>query len=443
MEIKNDMLHEKNDQWTVLQKIAFRFFFVFLILQFVFSEGLYIVSFGYTRGSAMRLFRLAEKIFTQPCLLLNDHVFHFKYIPTGLTTFSPSLQSIRSIVYLFVTCLSCLVWTIADRKRINYNKLLYWFSQCMIIILSCIMFSYGIIKVFPVQMSFPSFTDLHTSIGDLSPFELIWATFGYGKPYQVFCGFFELAGAILILFNRTRAAGLLLVLIVMINVILLNYTYQIGVLIFSFYILLIIVFLLAPYIRQFFLFFLTDRPVERFQNKYVPGKEFKLKLLRVVAMIFVCFFFLSHILYAYNRYTKTGHINRSNQYSLIKNYVVNDDTLRLIENDTLCWRIWSEGLSGGKRLVTISTMKSGYDKIYQVEQDSSKHILSLKPLDQNDSTSFKFNYINIDSVIWHLEGINQQKNIKVDLQKINPDTVTRLLKIKRTVITFDDSPDQE
>lgn len=437
------MLHEKSKQWTVLQKIVFRFFFVFLILQFLFAEGLYIVSFAYTRGSAMRLFRLAEKIFTHPCFWLNDHVFHFKYIPTSLTTFSPSLQSIRSIVYLFVACLCCLVWTIADRKRISYNKLLYWFSQCMIIFLSCIMFSYGIIKVFPVQMSFPSFTDLHTSIGDMSPFELIWTTFGYGKPYQVFCGFFELTGAILILFNRTRVVGLLLVLIVMFNVILLNYTYQIGVLIFSFYILIIILFLLAPYTRQFFLFFLTDKPVERFQNKYAPRKNFKLKLLRIGGMILVCFFFLSHILYAYNRYTKTDHINKSNQYSAIKNYIVNDDTLRLIENDTLCWRIWSEGLSDGKRFVTISTMKSGYDKIYQVEQDSTKHILSLKPLDQNDSTSLKFNYINIDSVIWHLEGINQQKNIKVDLQKINPDTVTRLLKIKRTVITFDDRPDQE
>lgn len=437
------MTDEKNKQWTSLQKIAFRFFFVFLILQFVFSEGLFIVSFAYTPGNAMFIFRITEKIFIKPCLWFNNHLFHFKYHPTSWTAFSPSLQTIRSIVYLLMAVLTCFVWTIVDRRRMNYNKMLYWFSRCMIIILSCIMFSYAIVKVFPVQMSQPSFTDLHTPIGDLSPFELIWTTFGYGKPYQVFCGFFELTGAVLILFNRTRIAGLFLLLIVMINVILLNYTYQIGVLIFSFYLLLVILFLLAPYTRQFLLFFFTDKPVERLQNKYIPDKGFKLKSVKRIVAILIGCFFLSHILAAYNRYTKAEHINNSTHYSLIKNYIVNNDTLKLVENDDRCWRVWSEGLSDGKRIVTISTMKSGADKNYRVEQDSLRHTLSLQPVSQNDTTSLKFNYTNIDSVDWRLEGIIKQDNIKVELQKINPDTIMNLLKVKRTIITFDDKPDEE
>ncbi len=427
-----------NHQWTAWQKIAFRFFFLFLTLQ-ILTENFT----GNWFGRTLFIWKLGEKIFVQPCLWLNNHIFHFKYIPQTWTTFSGALHTIRDTVYLFLTCSVCVLWTIFDKKRTSYNKLLYWFSQCLVIALSCILFSYGIIKIFPVQMMSPSFIGLHTSVGDLRPFDLLWTTFGYGKPYQIFSGFFELSGAILILFRRTRVAGLLIIAPVMLNVVILNYTYQVGVLILSFYILLITLFLLTPYTKQLLRFFFNKQMVVLFQNEYVPDKNFKTKLLKIMAMLLISSSFILNIKSAYNLYSKTESINNSRQYSLVKNYVVNNDTLKLIENDTVCWRIWSERVTGGKRFVTIAPMKPGVYKIYVIERDSSKHSLTLHPFNQNDTTSLNFSYTDIDQINWRLDGAIKQKNIKVELQKINPNTTVNLLKTKRTIIIFDDESDNE
>ena len=436
MEI-NTLLNN-NCQWTPWQKIAFRFFFIFFTLQ-ILTESF----FGNLFGSTLFVWRLGEKIFVPPCLWLNDHIFHFKYIPQTWTTFSGALHTIRDTVYLVLACSACVVWTILDKKRANYNNLLYWFSRGLVVILSCIAFAYGILKIFPVQMPSPSFIGLHASVGDLSPFDLLWTTFGYGKPYQIFSGFFELSGALLILFNRTRVAGLLILTSVMLNVVILNYTYQVGVLILSFYILLITLFLLAPYAKQLLGFFFTKQVAVRSQNEYVPRKNLKTKLLKIIAILFISSSFILTTQSAYNRYAKTESINNSRRYSLVKNYVVNNDTLRLIENDTVCWRIWSERVTGGKRFVTIATMKPGMYKTYLVEQDSSKHSLALHPFNQIDTTSLNFTYTDIDKINWRLEGTFQQKNIKVELQKINPDTTMNLLKTKRTIITFDDESNHQ
>ena len=434
---KNTELNS-NNTWTAWQKTAFRFLFVFLTLQAL-TESFW----GNLFGGTLIIWRLGEKIFVRPCLWLNNQIFHFKYIPQTWTTFSGALHTIRDTVYLLLTCLVCVLWTIFDKKRPNYNKLHYWFSQCVIVILSCITFAYGVLKLFPVQMNAPSFIDLHKSVGDLSPFDLLWTTFGYGKPYQVFTGFFELSGAVLILFKRTRVAGLLIIISVMLNVIMLNYTYQVGVLVTSFYILLLALFLLTPYARQLVHFFFSHRPVTLYQNKYTPGKNLKTRLFKIIATIFICYSFILNARFAYNVYAKRETINHSRKYSLVKNYMVNNDTLRLIANDTICWRFWSERVTDGKRFVTIGTMKPGVTQTYIIEQDALNHHLTLHPFSHDDTASLNFSYTDISRSEWCLEGDIKQKRIKIELQRINPDTIMNLLKTKRTILTFDDESDSE
>ncbi len=64
-------------------------------------------------------------------------------------------------------------------------------------------------------------------------------------------------------------------------------------------------------------------------------------------------------------------------------------------------------------------------------------------MNQNDNLKLQFNYTKINDISWCLEGTVQQKNMKIELQKINPDTVWNLLKVKRQLIIFDDWSDQE
>jgi hypothetical protein len=427
-----------NHQWTTGQKIAFRFFFVFLTLQ-VLTESF----FGNLFGANRDIWTLGETIFVPPCLWLNKHFFHLKYNSQGWTTFSAVLHTIRDTVYLLLSILACVLWTIFDRKRSDYNKLLYWFSQALVMILCSIVFIYGIIKAIPVQMSFPSFISLQTPVGEMSPFDLIWITFGYGTPYQVFGGILEVLAAILILFRRTRIVGLVILIPLMVNIIMLNYTYQIGVLTLSFYILLVALFLLAPYIPQIIRFFFVQQPVILAHHEYVPGRNYKTIVLKTIGILFIGTSFILNLQSSYDRYMRVADTNRSRQYSLVKNYVINNDTLKLIENDTLCWRIWSERVTNGKNMVTITTMKPGFSKTYVIERDSTKQMLTLHPFNQPDSTPLNFNYTAISKAHWRLDGVIQKNNIQVDLQKINPDTVMTLLKTKRNIIALDDDTDAQ
>ena len=425
-------------RWSRLEKIAFRFFFVFLGLQLL-TENFW----GNLFGGALFVWRLSEKIFVKPCLWLNHHFFHFKYISQSWTSFSASLHTIRDTVYLLIALIACIVWTLVDRNRLNYSRLFYWFSRCAIVVLSCIEFSYGVIKLVPVQMSFPSFIDLQKPVGDLSPFDLLWTTFGYGAPYQMFTGFFEVIGAILILFNRTRMAGLLVLASVMVNVVMLNYTYQVGVLVTSFYILLLILFLLAPYGRRLIGFFLDKKPAAMDYEEYRFAKSSTAKWLLIIAIAFIGVSFVLNARFALNIYAKRNSINASRRYSLVKVFTVNDNALPFVENDTVCWRTWGERVVDGKNYVTIATMKPGYFLTYTADRDTARHRLSLHPFAQDDTTTLNFSYTEVSSTSWRLEGMMQKKSVKVELQKIVPDTLLNLLKTKRTIITFDDESSNE
>lgn len=423
----------KNHTWTGPQKIAFRFFFVFLTLQIITENFL-----GNLFGNTLFVWRLGEDIFVPSCHWLNHHFFHFKYAPESWTTFSGSLHTIRDTVYLIFSLVVCATWTIADKKRPHYNAMLYWFSGCLIIALSAIVFCYGIIKLLPVQMPSPAFINLYKPVGDLSPFELLWTSFGYGKPYQVFSGFFEVCGALFILFRRTRAAGLLIIISVMLNVIVLNYTYQIGVLITSFYIFLVALFLLAPYSKPLLRFFFSGQQTELSGHEYIPRKKKSLIVFRALGIALLIGSFVLTFLSSYNRYVSTGITNDSRQYSLVKNYMANNDTLKPVEGDTTRWNIWSEKTVGGKNSVSIASMKAGAYKTYFIERDTANHQLTLHPANAGDSSSLHFSYTNINDSRWRLDGVVKKMNIQVELQKVKPDTLLNLLKTKRTILTFDD-----
>lgn len=421
--------------WTAGQKIAFRFLFVFLGLQ-VLTDNFLALLYG---DALMTISKLAQKIFTPPCLWLNEHIFHFNYHEFPGYTFSLSLHTIRDIVYLLLATIACSVWSILDRKRPGYTRLNYWFSQCLIIIVSCMLFSYAIIKVIPVQMRPPTLSELNTPLGELTPFELIWLTLGYGTPFQIFTGIFEALAAVLILFKRTRVAGLLLAVTVILNIIIINYTYQVGVLITSFLLLLITLFLLAPWLMQLAKFFFSNQPVLLNRYEFIPARTVTTRVLKILAIVFVSGSFILNTRQAYNYYAKREKINRSTQHSLVKNFVLNNDTLSLVDKDTLCWRTWHERVRDDKRLVTISTMNRNAEKTFTIERDSLKQNMLLRPFNQPDTTPLHFQYKDMDNGSWQLSGILNNKNILVNLQKIRPDTAMTLLKVKRLVVVVDDA----
>jgi hypothetical protein len=84
------------------------------------------------------------------------------------------------------------------------------------------------------------------SVGNLSLSDLLWTWVGSSTPYQVFTGCAEMTSGILLLFPQTTLLGALIGLADMLQVFVLNMTYDFGLKQISFHYLLMFLFLLAP-----------------------------------------------------------------------------------------------------------------------------------------------------------------------------------------------------
>lgn len=118
--------------------------------------------------------------------------------------------------------------------------LIYWTA---IFVVSGSMLVYGIAK--PIQ--FQNFSGAANS--DLSEgHQMMWTFYSYTKAYPIIIGVFEVAGAIAILFNRTRIFGCILLTIILSNIIIQDYLYEVFALGTAvFYQLLVFVILLFDF----------------------------------------------------------------------------------------------------------------------------------------------------------------------------------------------------
>ena len=122
---------------------------------------------------------------------------------------------------------------ITSKDRLRF--LLYWTA---IFIVSGSMLVYGIAK--PIQFQNLTPAD-HSSLSE--GHQLMWKFYSYTKAYPIIIGVFEVIGAVSMLFNRARVFGCFLLTIILGNIIVQDYLYDISALnsaIFSQFLVLVI-----------------------------------------------------------------------------------------------------------------------------------------------------------------------------------------------------------
>lgn len=78
------------------------------------------------------------------------------------------------------------------------------------------MFAYGAGKI----IQFDGAIEINKTVSELTGMQLMWAFYGYSKPFVITLGLLEIFGGILLLLKRTRLIGCLLVTSILVNVIL-------------------------------------------------------------------------------------------------------------------------------------------------------------------------------------------------------------------------------
>lgn len=99
------------------------------------------------------------------------------------------------------------------------SEIVYW---ALLLLLAFSMIVYGLAK--PIQ-----FQDFGTSTnGQVSEgHKVMWTFYSYSMGYPIIIGLFEVIGGLALFFNRTRLFGLLLLSILLLNIILQDYFYDI------------------------------------------------------------------------------------------------------------------------------------------------------------------------------------------------------------------------
>lgn len=105
---------------------------------------------------------------------------------------------------------------------------------------------YGWVKVFPLQMPAPGPDRLLQPYGDSSPMGIAWTFIGASMAYEIFSGLAELFAGYLLLWRRTALLGALSAMAVMMNVMAINYFYDVPVKLFSTHLFLYGLFIAAP-----------------------------------------------------------------------------------------------------------------------------------------------------------------------------------------------------
>jgi len=149
---------------------------------------------------------------------------------------------------------------------------------------------YGFDKVFIGQFYEPTAFVLNSNFGQLDRDLLYWSVMGLSPGYSAFLGIVELAAATLILWSRTRTLGLVLVSGVMLNVVAINFGFDISVKMFSLLLLTLSLGLLRPFLSKLLdVFFLNKSAQVDSTLLRGIGVSPRIRILHVVICSFLVF----------------------------------------------------------------------------------------------------------------------------------------------------------
>jgi uncharacterized membrane protein YphA (DoxX/SURF4 family) len=337
--------------WTIMQKFFFRFFCCFFLL-YVFPFPVNSVPFVSELTDINEkftawyntIFDAYTNMWHAIIVWVAKSVLHLSYPITVFSNGSgdTSYDYILLFTMFFLALLATVIWTLLEKKRENYRTAYYWLRVLVRYFLITNMLSYGFSKVFHVQMSFPYLSQLVQPFGDKSPMGLAWSFIGYSKAYSAFSGWSEVIAGLLLIFRRTTTAGALLSAIVMLNVVMMNFSYDIPVKLYSSILFIMSVFLLAPDAGRLMNVLWWNRPAQpqqRLANSF--NKRWLNITARSLKWVFVLYALWSGIYGSMQDQKQYGDMApKPPLYGIynVERIVKNNDTIPQVLTDTTLWK---------------------------------------------------------------------------------------------------------
>jgi hypothetical protein len=230
-------------EWGPVKRVLFRFLFAYLVL-YIFPFPLDVIPYV---GMVTQPY---QDLWNAIVPWVGEHVFHVAITVQPNGSGDTTYNYVQVFCYLVLALTAAAVWTLLDRRRRDYFRLNEWLRVYVRFSLATAMISYGAMKVIPAQFPGPSLDRLLQPIGDASPMGLLWTFMGASKSYNVFSGLGEMLGGLLLLTRRTTTLGALVSSAVLVNIVMLNFSYDVPVKLYSCHLLAMAVLLMAPDARR-------------------------------------------------------------------------------------------------------------------------------------------------------------------------------------------------
>lgn len=232
-------------RWSFALRIAFRFWSIYFALYVCTTQMLgALIPFlpfhpGWVGPSRWLVEAVARNVFGVQTLVV-----------TGSGSGDKTYDWVHAFTYLVITAMLTLVWTIVARSQPNHETAHRRFRLFLRYALGASLLGYGAAKFIPLQMQFPGLNRLLEPYGHFSPMGVLWASIGASPSYEIFTGVAEATAGLLLFVPFTATLGALLALICVVQVFMLNMTYDVPVKLFSFHLVLMSIYLLGPDIRR-------------------------------------------------------------------------------------------------------------------------------------------------------------------------------------------------
>lgn len=361
--------------WSPAKRFLFRFGFSYLLVYLLPAYlGLlgYIPYGGVLVGGYMSFWRTVVPWVGKRLFGLSITVF-----PNG--SGDTTYNYVEILCFAALSAAAALVWTLLDRRRLHYARLYEWLRVWVRFGLAMAMIEYGLAKVVPGgQFGTPTLDRLMQPFGDASPMGLLWTFMGASTAYTVFAGLTELAAGLLLTLRRTLLLGALFAAAAMANVVMLNFSYDVPVKLYSSHLLAMALFLAAPDLRRLADLFVLNRPVEAAEQRPL----FARRSLHQGALAFRTLFvvaFVGLVLYmtydSYKSYYGDPEMQRSPFYGVwnVDEYVIDGQARPPLVTDAARWR---RVILEYPQVITVQSMSDSRQR-YGLKLDAARRTLAL------------------------------------------------------------------
>lgn len=315
----------QSDNWKKYEKVLLRFLFLYFFIQAVpldwkFYRDLF--SINWLEPPFFDLFKLS--------------------------TYTPQFFSLTGYANWAAVLIIAIAGTVAwpfvfKAQKTDYHKLYYLLRVILRYRLAIGIIAYGFIKLFPLQMPYPSLSNLHTNYGDFLPWKIYFHTLGIAQPYEVFLGAVEVLAGLLLLCRRTTTFGAGIILGFTGNVFVANLSYHAGQEVYSAYLSLIAAVLFAYDAPRLYRLLILQQYT--LANKFQPilhktfvKARFVLKTLALLFIVLLAFSTYANYKYHPYKIPQTAGLKGSYGYYNVREFKLNNKTIPYSTTDPDRWQ---------------------------------------------------------------------------------------------------------